>query len=474
MKQLFRTIVCGAFLLTSIIIFTSCEGTLDDIFGEWSRPTSAEIPPAQTISFAESEKWWGTKDGKFTLAVTNTGDGVVTYSSSNPSAASVDPTTGEVTPGTVTSTTDVIITATVADSKNATYPTKTAQYTLKVGKGYRYLTWDDTSKKLVYHFDYPAFTNDFIDSSTGAAEKLQSGGAVKFVKGHITISEDVTIENDLLLVLLDGAKLEINGQLKMYLYSTPPSPSPVLSISAQSEGDKKGELVVKSSNDAFYCGKGMNIYGGKITAENTGTSGNHGIGVNNSPLNIYGGDVTAKGGINGGYGIKSSSASILITAKAIVNATGGNSTSDNGGYGISGKVTVSGEAQVIAKGGSTDATDKLGGNGISILTIEDNAYVKAQGGDTNYTGSNGSYGIYSLTYKRGTFEAYGGKDGSGATYRYGIGSTLTNESSAPVDFETSSDGETWDGSYTLTNVSPGNSVTISSTSSLQKRGIRKL
>lgn len=42
MKQLFRTIVCGAFLLMSIIIFTSCEGALDDIFGEWSRPGSED------------------------------------------------------------------------------------------------------------------------------------------------------------------------------------------------------------------------------------------------------------------------------------------------------------------------------------------------------------------------------------------------------------------------------------------------
>lgn len=477
MKQLFRTIVCGAFLLTSIIIFTSCEGTLDDIFGEWSRPTSAEIPPAQTISFAESEKWWGTKDGKFTLAVTNTGDGVVTYSSSNPSAASVDPTTGEVTPGTVTSTTDVIITATVADSKNATYPTKTAQYTLKVGKGYRYLTWDDTSKKVVYQFDYPASDNDFIDSNTGAESKLASGGAVKFVKGNVTInatSTDITIGNDLLLVLLDGAKLEINGQLKMY----PTSTLPELSISAQSEGNGKGELVVKNIGTAINCTNGLKIYGGKITAEDTGTLGWYGINVYNSPLNIYGGDVTAKGGdspsSSGGDGIYSSSGEILITSRAIVNATGGNSTSNNGGYGISGKVTVSGEAQVIAKGGSTDATDKLGGNGISILTIEDNAYVKAQGGDTNYTGSNGSYGIYSLTYKRGTFEAYGGKDGSGTTYQWGIGGTLFNESSAPVDFETSSDGETWDGSYTLTNASSENSAATYTTPALQKRGIRKL
>lgn len=434
----------------SITVFTSCEGALDDIFGEWSRPTPAEMPPAQTISFAESEKWWGTEDGKFTLAVTNTGDGVVTYSSSNPSAASVDPTTGEVTPGTVTSTTDVIITATVADSKNATYPTKTAQYTLKVGKGYRYLTWDDTSKKLVYHFDYPASDNDFIDSNTGAESKLASGGGVKFVKGNVTInatSTDITIGNDLLLVLLDGAKLEINGQLKIYSTTT----SPVLSISAQSEGDKKGELVVKSSNDAFYCGKGMNIYGGKITAENTETSGNHGIGVVNSPLNIYGGDVTAKGGdsatSSGGDGIFSGSGEILITGRAKVNAIGGNSSSgsDQAGFGINANVTVSGEAYVTAKGGNTNA---------SILT--------------------GGMGICVLKYKGGKFEAYGGKTGSGTTFQWGIGGTLFNESSAPVDFETSSDGETWDGSYTLTNVSPGNSVTISSTSSLQKRGIRKL
>ena len=42
MKQLFRTIVSGAFLLMSITVFTSCEGALDDIFGEWSRPGSED------------------------------------------------------------------------------------------------------------------------------------------------------------------------------------------------------------------------------------------------------------------------------------------------------------------------------------------------------------------------------------------------------------------------------------------------
>ena len=473
MTRSLRFISAAAMLLVSALVFTSCEGAFDDLFGEWSRPTTAEIPPAQSISFAESEKWWGTEDGKFTLAVTNTGDGIVTYSSSNPSAASVDPTTGEVTPGTVATSTveTVTITATVADSKSATYPTKTAQYTLKLGKGYRYLKWDNPSKKVVYCFDYSAFTNDFIDSSIGAAEKLQSGGAVKFVKGHITISEDVTIGNDLLLVLLDGAKLEINGQLGV-------ATSKDLSISAQSEGEDKGEFVVKHTSIAIDCKHDMTIYGGKITSEVTGTEGSDGLIFSNS-LNIYGGDVTVKGGdrttSSGSDGIKTASGSILITGKAIVNVTGGNSESSPGGNGIYtyGELTVSGEAQVTATGGNS--AGGTGGYGIKELTIEDNGYVKAKGGDTNASGYDGGAGVsYIFTYKGGKFEAYGGKNGDGTTYKWALNGTLKNESSAPVDFETSTDGTTWNGTYTLTNVAPGNSVSIYSTLDLQKRGVRKL
>lgn len=400
-----------------VMLVSSC----DDLFGEQDKPTPTEEttpqPPAQSISFAESEKWWGTKDGKFTLVVTNTGDGVVTYSSSDPSVASVDPTTGEVTPGDVAATdvVPVVITATVADSENATYPTKTAQYTLKVGKGYRYLIWDDTNKKLVYDIDDPASDNDFIDSSTGAAAKLVSGGAVKFVKGHVTISGGVTIGNDLLLVLLDDAELDINGQFGNTTYK-------VLSISAQSEGDKKGKMVVvnnanTNTGTAIICRKGMNIYGGKITAEVTmGINGGHGINVDNYPLNIYGGDVTAKAGnimisSSGYHGISGTSAKVLITGRAILTATGGNSSSGWAGCGIYADVTVSGEAKFTAIGGT------------------------------------------------------GNPNG------HGMSGTLTNESSAPVVFETSSDGATWDGSYTL---SAGSSARIGSTAALQKRGVRKM
>ena len=302
--------------------------------------------------------------GTFTITVTNNADGVVTYSSSDPDVASVDPMTGEVTPGTVATATvvPVTITATVADSERATYTQKTAQYTLNVGGGYRYLMWDDTNKKLVYNFESPGSALDLIDSNTDAAMKLQTGGGVKFVKGPITIDANVTIPVDLLLVLLDGAELEINGQLKAY--STPTSP--VLSITAQSEGTEKGKLVVKNNNgNAIDCYKDLNIYGGKITAEVTGTGKWHGISVSNSSLNIYGGDVTAKGSNNtntttpinnngGGFGI--------IAATYIyggtLSAVGGNSTNYLGGFGCQGGLYIhGGQATFFAGNGATGYTN---------------------------------------------------------------------------------------------------------------------
>ena len=69
-------------------------------------------------------------DNTFTQEVTNTGDGTVTYTiSDNTCGATIDASTGKVT---FTQAGSVTITATVADGKNYTYPTKTATYTLSV------------------------------------------------------------------------------------------------------------------------------------------------------------------------------------------------------------------------------------------------------------------------------------------------------------------------------------------------------
>ena len=84
---------------------------------------------AGTISFAKDSENKLTSDAAFTNTLTNTGDGEVTYSSSDTSVATVNASTGLVTIKAVGSTT---ITATVTDGTNYTYATKTAQYTLKV------------------------------------------------------------------------------------------------------------------------------------------------------------------------------------------------------------------------------------------------------------------------------------------------------------------------------------------------------
>ena len=69
-------------------------------------------------------------DANFTNELTKTGDGTVTYSSSDTKVAEVNATTGEVT---IKGNGEATITATVTDGDNYTYATKTASYTIGVG-----------------------------------------------------------------------------------------------------------------------------------------------------------------------------------------------------------------------------------------------------------------------------------------------------------------------------------------------------
>jgi len=82
-----------------------------------------------SISFATSEVNKTNTDKAFTNTLTNTGDGKVTYTSSNSSVAKVDASTGEVT---IMGVGTAIITATVADGDCYTYPTNTVTYKLNI------------------------------------------------------------------------------------------------------------------------------------------------------------------------------------------------------------------------------------------------------------------------------------------------------------------------------------------------------
>ena len=84
---------------------------------------------AGAISYATASvnKTFG--DANFTNELTKTGDGTVTYSSSDTKVAEVDSKTGEVT---IMGKGEATITATVEDGDNYTYATKTASYKINV------------------------------------------------------------------------------------------------------------------------------------------------------------------------------------------------------------------------------------------------------------------------------------------------------------------------------------------------------
>ena len=102
---------------------------------------------AAEISFADAEvdKVYGDED--FTVTVTNTGDGKVTYTSSNKDVATVNEATGEVT---ILKAGNTTITATVVDGTNYTYATKTASYKLEVAKKAAEISFTDAEVDKVY------------------------------------------------------------------------------------------------------------------------------------------------------------------------------------------------------------------------------------------------------------------------------------------------------------------------------------
>ena len=95
---------------------------------------------AATLSFDEPATLsMGTLQGKLKLKLINSGTAEVTYSSSDPSVATINPTTGEIT---AVAAGETIIKATVSDNS---YDKNEASCTLQVYAGLNYLAWDGTA-----------------------------------------------------------------------------------------------------------------------------------------------------------------------------------------------------------------------------------------------------------------------------------------------------------------------------------------
>ena len=291
MKKNLSNLLLGGVLLFSLsMCLTSCEGALDDVLGEWSRPTpgsstggggtetSISITPT-TLALTAGET------GQLTATVIPAGT-AVTWSSDQEAVATVDA-NGLVTAkaeGTAT------ITAKAGDKSATCTVTVTEVYT---ANDYKEGSWDNTNKKVVF------------TKKTASATEITNTYAGGIVSGWYTVTGDnvsitgvQTLTADVHIILCDGAKLTINGQLNGY------SGGYNLYIYGQGKGD--GKLIVTNNGDAIMglntadADKVIEIHGGEITANATNTS--YGAGLMASGIKVYGGKLTAES--KGSYGIQ--------------------------------------------------------------------------------------------------------------------------------------------------------------------------
>lgn len=136
------------------------------------------------IVFEKSDVRVASNNDPFTIALSNNGDGEVTYSSSNESVATVDAATGEVT---IKGTGETTIIATVEDSAAWSYAAKKASFLLHVGEVCIISYAESTVNKLPT--DEP-FTNPLSNNAEGRITYSSSNTGVATVDatGKITIT----------------------------------------------------------------------------------------------------------------------------------------------------------------------------------------------------------------------------------------------------------------------------------------------
>jgi hypothetical protein len=474
MKPIKQTLLSGAIILALSLVFTSC----DDILGEWSKPTPVTPVPktAGTISYAETSFLKGSLDPAFTNPLTMTGDGTVSYESSNTAVASVDA-TGKVTitgPGTTT------IKAKVSDSDTYTYATSEATYTLEVQEGYSYLKWDDMAKKLVSAIE----TNYQEVSSSTSSTMIWDGSKVLVVKdADVEITSDIYLSGDTKIILCDGAKLTtktINGYL----------PTNHRSLTIYGQSAQTGQLITQpsASSKGFYEISELNIHGGVISANgNTGVTLQGG----SQALNVYGGKLTARGtsfkgiqdckainilggaveayGVSGFDGIYILGGSIItVSNDGRLKAVGGDGTTVGGGNGINGALVAKDNAVVEVFGGHATSGDLEGGSAIigGDVEIRDNASVTLIAGNSSGTKDGVNANPNNVYYYGGTLIAIGGAKGdSGTKDGKGIGHKLTNSSGGTIYYATNTDGS-------LTDFSNPTAVTTGASVNPTTRGVK--
>ena len=145
------------------------------------------VKPAGSITFASTSLKKTSVDEPFTNALTQTGDGTVTYTSSNKAVAEVDAASGKIT---IKGLGQATITATVANFSIYTYAETTASYTLEVIKPTGTFTYATASLgKTLLDKDKP-FTNALTKTGDGTVKfesSNQDVAVVNAISGEVTI-----------------------------------------------------------------------------------------------------------------------------------------------------------------------------------------------------------------------------------------------------------------------------------------------
>lgn len=414
MKHSLKSILAVAMLLTTSLAFTSCEGALDDLFGEWDKPgsvTSISLHKTTlTLVVGEADVTLN-----FTLKPDNAIDKTATWSSDNTAVATVDE------KGTVHAVAEGTATITVQAGKKTASCVVTVITIPVVYETYK--AWDGTALTA------QKVSTLGIREVTDATTSFEGGFYI--VKNDVTIPNDIYISEDTKLILCDGATLTINGFIE------DPSTTATYSLTIFGQENQTGKLIVNATTGHNgILVKDLEIHGGDISI--TGNTQKKGI-LAEGNVTIYGGKVTATGGDNGDY------AAIQVGNKMEVYGGTINATGRHNGQGIlvngTGTSFVVSGGTITAQGGNAST----GAAGIAVLGAS-----HITGGTINTTGGDssadfGGAGIVSdISVDGGSVIATGG---AGTNVGQGVLGKITY---TVTTARGTNDNSTWPGSNNLT------------------------
>ena len=301
-------------LLTIGMGLTSCDEMLDNAVDP------GVMPDVEVTSITLSETSLKIQvDESYALTATvepADADYTLTWSSSDETIATVDEN------GLIHSVAEgnVIITAQAGNMKATCDVLVKDEYT--ADNQYKEATWDATNSKVV--FKKKSVESVAVITNSSTASSITSGW-YSVTDDNVIINGDITLSDDLYLILCDGAKLTINGNIdgssnkyNLYIYGQANQTGQlVVNCSSGSAIAKITTLEVhscqvtatSSSSGGFTSIKTFNVLGGSVYAECTGTNGFGIILASGGSMNIYGGEVKAVGkGTNSlvSYGIAGS------------------------------------------------------------------------------------------------------------------------------------------------------------------------